>query len=513
MSTDQAEQVILVHGTFASSDSDSGQAWWQIGSQPYRELQRRLPRGVQLAAEGRVFHWSGHNHERARSKAARRLLDFIQPLEDSGTPYHLVGHSHGGSVIWAALRMATLRNKPLKQLNSWSTVGTPFLQAQSRSPLGIVNICYALMAACLLVPAARVFLFLIQLPYQLAVGSLQQGLIIQSDAEVSPLTAILRAPILKCLQLAGVPLTKVADGIRIGSYDPDSGQSLTTFLFGSLEGWLIFAAILMFGYLSTLLLSWCVGPVSEVIRIAWEKRLEQRAFDTYGDRWLGIWTPQDEAINGLRKTLEISVSFIGSLTQRERIFISDFLSLPSLPLLYCAAPFYNRLVRPVLDSMIRNLVVKAAQGNNRPATEIVAVSPHPTEKEPGPAAPPLPEWLCQKILQEADFRAKDLGPKLREFLGQPFLNAGLEQFSASLTGSELVHTSYFDHPEVIDLLALHISHCQHHNQVRRRSSFSRVTEWYDQLKAQHTPARITYPAAESRPMAKPKSAESDRRAA
>ena len=94
-----SERVILVHGTFASSADDCGDGWWQVDSDTYKSLQSRLPSDVSLASEGSVFRWSGLNTERARSKAAVKLLRYLEPLEKSGQRYHLIGHSHGGSVI------------------------------------------------------------------------------------------------------------------------------------------------------------------------------------------------------------------------------------------------------------------------------------------------------------------------------------------------------------------------------------------------------------------------------
>ena len=107
--------MILVHGTFAGDQKDVGDKWWQAGSEAAEELQQRLPRGVRIADNSEVFHWSGENSERARSKAALRLLDRLHKLEEQGREYHLVGHSHGGSVIWSALKMTTLTHRPLEK--------------------------------------------------------------------------------------------------------------------------------------------------------------------------------------------------------------------------------------------------------------------------------------------------------------------------------------------------------------------------------------------------------------
>jgi hypothetical protein len=478
----ETEKVILVHGTFASSADDCGQGWWQVGSNAYNKLKNRLPAHVSLASEGSVFRWSGDNTERARSKAAAQLLKFVEPLEQAGQPYHLIGHSHGGSVIWNSLRLATSRKKTLGSLQSWSTVGTPFMHHRSRSPWGPTSVVYMILAAVLLYPAAKAFTTLASIPYDVATGQLDDGVIITPDDKAGVVIAIARVPIIKSLEMMGVAFTPTDAGIRVGNYDPESGQSVANFIFCTLEGWLILGAIVLFAYIMLLLGSFFLRPVTEGLRIGWERRLEQRAFDEYRQRWLGIWTQDDEAINGLRATMELTVSFIGNLVVRERIFMSDLISLPSRPLYRIVAPFYNHLVRPFLDSMIRQIVVKTAQGNDRPAAQVVAVSPHPVLAPPAASAPPLPESLRLKIRDQADVHANDLGPKLRVLLAQPSLTAGLEGFGQTLSGRELVHTSYFDHPEVLDLLSLNISSSRGASQPRRSSTSVETTQWFNGFK-------------------------------
>jgi hypothetical protein len=248
------------------------------------------------------------------------------------------------------------------------------------------------------------------------------------------------------------------------------------------EGWLILGAIVLFGYVTLLLGCFFLSSVSEGLRIGWEKRLEQRAFTTFRERWLGLWTEDDEAINGLRATMELSVSFISDLAVREHIFVSDLISLPSRPLYRIIAPIFNRLIRPLLDSKIREIVIKTAQGNDRPAAHVVAVSPHPILQTPESEVPPLPDHLQTSIRQHADHHANELGPKLRVLLSQPSMTAGLEGFSKTLSGRELVHTSYFDHQEVIDLLALNICWSRAGNQPRRASTSLEVVHWFHDFK-------------------------------
>lgn len=450
------EQVVCVHGTFASSDEDRGKAWWQVGSDAYRELQEKLPADVALAKEGQLFRWSGDNNERARSKAASELLDYIKPLEEAGKPYHLVGHSHGGSVIWLALKKATIQKKPLKNLRSWSTVGTPFLRYRTRSPWNAISLIYMFLAASLMVPFYRVFDWMINIPGAISRGEMDDGIILKHTSEVGLAAAMIRAPIQRLMSFLGVSFTELPEGVRMGSFDPDSGQPFSEFLFQTLEGWIILGGILLFGYTALLLASWCVKPVLASIRIRFEQRAEERAMRRFADRWLGIYTPDDEAINGLRATLDLSVSFVGKLVPHERVYLSDTISLLSRPWFWVLAPIYNNLFRPSLDTMIRGMVVKTAQGNNRPAAEVVDVAPCPLIPPFGPDVPAVPQSISKQILDVANQSSQSLGPKLRKLIAQPSFVSSMDSFGMELSGKELVHTSYFDHAPILHFLALNI---------------------------------------------------------
>lgn len=131
------DAVLLVHGTFAGSKhrSDNGRRWWQRGQASRTFFNWLNAKLKDVAACERVFHWSGENKEQERRQAGRELLKVLRGYEREGRDYHLVGHSHGGSVIWCALREAARRPRgagasrqdPLPHLRSWTTVGTPFL--------------------------------------------------------------------------------------------------------------------------------------------------------------------------------------------------------------------------------------------------------------------------------------------------------------------------------------------------------------------------------------------------
>ncbi|NJM30313.1 MAG: hypothetical protein HC855_09600 [Rhizobiales bacterium] len=81
------------------------------------------------------FKWSGANSERDRRAAGQALAAELRQLEKAGQPYHLMGHSHGGSVIWHALKVLDRSGSSFGQLGSWITIGTPFLDFRVRSAI------------------------------------------------------------------------------------------------------------------------------------------------------------------------------------------------------------------------------------------------------------------------------------------------------------------------------------------------------------------------------------------
>jgi len=481
--TSAGDVVVLVHGTYAARDADEGDDWWQRGSQAWNGLRDRLPAGVELPEQGRLFHWSGENSERARIKAAGDLLTYLMRFESEGRRYHLIGHSHGGSVIWHALRLATLQQKSLDSLQSWSTVGTPFLHHRTRGAWHFANIFNLVLAVFLLRPAVWTLCRFVQLVGS-AVFGYDHGVRLPTDGGTGWYAAT-RTPALKIVEWLGVPVTETAEGIRVGSFDAGGGQSFLEYLFLSPEGWLILVVALVAAYVYLNLAVFLLSPVLESVRIRKEKRLEQNAMDAFRGRWLGIWTSDDEAINGLRATLDLSISFVARMAPRESVLFSDRLSLISRPYHYLLAPVYNAVFRPLLDGIVRSHVVKTAQGNNRPSAEVVAVSPVPIHQDELQQLPVLPEWLREQITDKANRHARDIAPKLRTLLAEPSFATGLEAFGAAISGQELVHTSYFDHAEIMDLLAMHVAwgRGDSNHLVRIGKQHADLLSWLRQFKA------------------------------
>lgn len=129
------EPVLLVHGTFANKGNRELVDWWRPGSAFCRDLDARLLAHGSPAKcwaepalrERRCFAWSGYNSEQERLKAGRALANQLATLErdDAIGRYHVVSHSHGGNVMLHALR--ELREAPRK-LGEVIFLGTPVLQ-------------------------------------------------------------------------------------------------------------------------------------------------------------------------------------------------------------------------------------------------------------------------------------------------------------------------------------------------------------------------------------------------
>ena len=452
---DREAVAIMVHGTFSSAPEDSGERWWQSGSPVARKLASFCPSSIRAAKEKEVFHWSGENSERARSKAAVKLLRHLHALEDQGHDYHLVGHSHGGSVIWNALQMSVLMKRPLQGLGSWTTIGTPFMQHRSRGALNVMNLMGLVVGLILLMPAMAAPKQLITTLYNIAVDNRAAAVVLEPEHSAG-YAHILRTPVLALIEQLGVAIDRRPEGIHVGSFDPAGGQTLAQYFFATPEGLLLLVIMIALSYFFIHFTVLCISPAIESYRIRLEQRLHRSAFEVYGSRWLGIWSPDDEAINGLRATLNSSISFVGKMVPREVVYLSDMFALLSRPYYWLIAPLYNRFVHPTVDGKVRSIVIRAAQGNDRPTATLVDVTPSPVA-EAAFSPPPLPALLNLKLLSFANRHAHELVPKLRNLIAHTSFASGLEAFGGQLSGKELVHTAYFEQEEILKLIAANMT--------------------------------------------------------
>lgn len=117
--------VVTVHGTFASGET-KGERWWQNGSGFEQDLQRFV-QGQERPLVVEPLVWDGKNSETSRRAGGAVLARRVRELEMRGERYVLIGHSHGGSVILAAILQSVSRGRTLTALSRWITVGTPFI--------------------------------------------------------------------------------------------------------------------------------------------------------------------------------------------------------------------------------------------------------------------------------------------------------------------------------------------------------------------------------------------------
>jgi hypothetical protein len=236
----KAERIILLHCTGAADIADRGNRWWQSGSVFQSSAQSRLASFL----FDKPFHWSGDNFEDRRYQAGLELLARLQNLERNQAAYHLVGHSHGGSVLWHCLVESATQGKRLEGLKSWTTVGTPFIAFRS-----LPNNPW-LIAACLILCG----LFVISL---------------------------IPAPLAELL-VAAKRLHRDQQTVPIVVY-----AALLTLL----------AVVMVYSVVTV------AHPLIASLRDRHFASSEQRAKEWYGNLWLGLWHPLDEPINLIAGTL------------------------------------------------------------------------------------------------------------------------------------------------------------------------------------------------------------------
>jgi hypothetical protein len=368
MSEQLTDTVLLIHGTFAGSNEDAGPRWWQKSSHFWNWLNEAL-KGRARCEE--VFHWSGQNREHDRLAAGSKLYHRLMALEDQGRRYHLVGHSHGGSVIWAALKQAAAHGKMLDGLRSWTTVGTPYFS------------------------------------YRLRMGDL-----------------LFLVPLLLA---ALVGLAQAVQGGMTRRYAAD--------LWSAGYRW-TFAGLIVLWLVTALCLAYCAF---RVVGFAWaafalwrDRRRAAAAYSTFSPRWQGLWSSEDEAINGLRSTLNL-----GDLQYRGK----PLRVLPRYPV-----PIFSNLG----DRLFFEWLKRFLQGNDLLSRRLADVTPAP-RIEGDLVAPPLTGPDHDDLIQRVAEGVKLPGTlnRLRRILGQLAFGGPLQSFWEAEDGETspafaalLVHTLY-----------------------------------------------------------------------
>ena len=125
--------IVTVHGTgdTVKEKTVDGDKWFQNGSVFTGRLKERLAKqGIQATI---VPHfWSGENSAKDRERGARDLRKAVNEHAKQFGGVHVIGHSHGGNVADEAAAMLDwrLHKKRPQKLSSVTTVGTPFFKNQ-----------------------------------------------------------------------------------------------------------------------------------------------------------------------------------------------------------------------------------------------------------------------------------------------------------------------------------------------------------------------------------------------
>ncbi|MEW2271781.1 hypothetical protein [Streptomyces griseofuscus] len=495
---EQPDLVILVHGTFAGDKgkAESGARWWQRGSVVWQWLEHNLPSGTTLPnGDSRLFQWSGANTQTERLKAGSKLLAELITLERQGRSYHLVGHSHGGSVIWEALIASELargehvsnsdsilgeidptnqRQDPagatqlqdelkLPGLRSWTTLGTPFLQFLPKKAL--------------------------HPRFSLSISQEGDGFLMGAFA------AIVATPVIFTLSIYQL--------LRA-----NTGTALLDFYYG----------VFLF------LMAFSLGAIHEKRRLdnGYKERIlaARRAMDRFHGRWLGIWAPDDEAINLLKRLSSCSADHYEALASgqvlarhtvqsaieewwtspKTRAKVQEIritnqpseiaaltgsrtvASVRNIPVTWIK----NHVLLPFVISKGFDILIGIAQGNNIPQAILAYCSPHPLPIDAMPEG--ITAETGNQLREEVSVALRSAAPLARELLVSAALegevSGGEINIERGLQGNLLVHTAYFSSERVLRLVITHIAMSKSNSRrdVSSSSQWDESVRWIMQSK-------------------------------
>lgn len=343
-----APKLVMIHGTGAGDINDAGDRWWQKKS----EFQTGLSDLLQFEssrAEIIPFHWDeGANSEEARRKAGVRLYEKLKGYDEVGVDYHLIGHSHGGSVIYSSLIHSVARGNPLTRLKSWVTVGTPFLDYKPNR----------FLFSRLSLPGLSLYIF------ALAALLFALGLIVAS--------------------ILGTTVT-------------DQIGRIFEVVAGSASGALVLLVPIVAFLFFYVIVCFLILFFADRLRGGWRsEKQKEEVRRLYEDRWLGIWHRDDEAISALANVRGLKAPVIPTNFLAPAFSMIPLIYTVSLMvsfLLFSASLLQNpsERVKQVLDSAEQSVKDEKAKQASK-AVEPDAAKP--AENAPSGSAvqgAPLPE--------------------------------------------------------------------------------------------------------------------------
>jgi CTP:molybdopterin cytidylyltransferase MocA len=153
--------IVTVHGTGDTAEGPAGEKWFQQGSPFAQRLLGHL-RQHGVDADIVTHLWSGANSAWDRERGANKLASRIRGLYNKYDSIHVIGHSHGGNVANDAavlLKWGLRRNAHREKFDSLTTVGTPFFNVRTGPMQTFAGILFMIIAwgSALLVPFLAAF--------------------------------------------------------------------------------------------------------------------------------------------------------------------------------------------------------------------------------------------------------------------------------------------------------------------------------------------------------------------
>jgi hypothetical protein len=359
--------IITVHGTFAHAGGAlaSGEAatigdaiqakaasetknvpnnlaWWQPDSSFAREVQSLLLSDsptTDAPVTIEPFIWSGENSEVARRVAGAKLLDRMLQLEARSEPYCVVGHSHGGSVIAAALMNSLARRVQLPHMKRWITIGTPFVTM--RPMYWLVDRLNLMQKVVLVASMMLLLMFLADLIGQMISGG----------------------------RASAAAFGVISDPSRRAPYGP----------------WRLALAALMMS-LPAIFFSGIFRWADSRRLFFYRKQTVETAQRSFGPRWLSLVHKDDEAVQGIRSLPKASFELFDPAFAVQRLTMLAVFALPLAYLLVLKSPPLMTGIANFLKNDVYNVDPKRARAYDDERMKVRIRAFGPTAKGPSPNA-------------------------------------------------------------------------------------------------------------------------------
>lgn len=512
--------ILTVHGTFAGG-KEAGTDWWQRGS-PFQQRIAELVDSGDGKLEFQPFMWDGLNSETSRRTAGLVLFERMLALEAAGEPYSIIGHSHGGSVISAALLEAAKRDNELEQMRSWLTIGTPFIQTRKErflfGRLGLFgkSVYVALLTVSLLIMAAfyphigdnfnrygylvvgEIALFFLPFILFYAIASYLDG------QRLHLYNATVRNFAELCFSARWLSLWHANDEAVQGLRAVKSAH-MDIFPKGFAIGPLSLTSIVILP-LFVLFLIFASDSITDIYdhakRSDWiVQDIEKRVvFSAHRDATASVKA---------KKIMVLVASTAARLTGTTRLHAGEhdlntgtiisllaviaYYAIIALALAMLITAIVNALARWTshglsrrLNPITMNQIRAMALGSDTIADRAVDAEEWPMWL--GHGYPPLPEPLSAQLQAVSDAAVSKAVPKFRnaarQFTSTESRQEKIDMLSEYLTWEELIHTSYFQNPQFCKLIAFALTKA---DGLRAAEAFAQdpdfddVAAWYQQI--------------------------------